>query len=625
MLNVLPLEVNKENYKIMKKTILLFGSVILGIGFASAQSLPVATTPKNKNAVLEELTGIKCQYCPDGHKRANQVAAANPGRVVLVNIHAGGYAQPSAGQPDLRTPAGNAIDGFFDPDGYPAGSVQRTPFGSETVLATSRTNWTSMVNSTLNQPSPVNVAMDAQIDAATRQVTVTVEIYYTTPFPSGTNNYLNIGFVQNNFEGPQVGASLNPTAIQPNGKYLHQHIFRGFINANGTWGEPIDASQTGVITKTVTYTLPASIASVPLDMGELQFFAFVHQGHAAYNTSKILTAAEVDPTYINTGTAKADLVSIVNDFNIGCSTSGSVSPVVKVKNTGAEITSLSFSTDVNGGTPATYNWTGNIPSYGTAEITIPTLDFTAGETSNLNVTLTSVNGGSGTVGTTSTVTKAIAQAGTAIGTAITLEVMTDNYPTETSWEIRNSSNAVVASGGPYVGNANGGGADALKVKSHNVVLPSSDCYSVKLIDEFGDGLQYGVNPGGGFGFRILQGTTLKYSHLKSSYDFGDDVTVNGVLNFTLGLKENEEVLTMFNIYPNPATDEATLEIATSGDSKVSYKILNALGQAVLQDDLGSVNGQKVIQVNTSALKAGIYFVNFNIDGVSTQQPLSVIR
>lgn len=608
----------------MKKSLLLFGS-ILGAGFAMAQSTPVSTSPQNKNAVLEELTGIKCQYCPDGHKRANQVAEANPGRVVLVNIHSGGYAQPSAGQPDLRTTAGNAIDGFFNPSGYPAGSVQRTPFGSETVLATSRGNWTSQVNSTLGQVSPVNVAMNAAINAATREVTVTVEIFYTSPFAAGTNHYLNIGILQNNFEGPQVGASLNPAAVLPNGKYLHQHIFRGFINAGGTWGETIDASQTGVITKTVTYTLPAAITSIPLELGELEFFAFVHQGHNTYNNSKIFTGAKVKPSYTNVGTAKANLMAINNEFNIGCSTSGSVSPIVKVKNTGDAITALVFSTDVNGGTPATYNWTGNIPAFGTADITIPALNFTAGETSNLHVTLTSVNGGAGTIGDSSMVTKSISQAGTATGTAITLEVLTDNYPTETTWEILNSSNVVVASGGPYAGSANGGGADALKVKSHNVVLPASDCYSVKLKDSYGDGLQYGVNPGGGFGFRILQGTTLKYSNVKSSYDFGYDATVNGVLNFTLGTKENDDVLTIFNIYPNPAKDEATLEIATSGDSKVSYKILNSLGQTVIQDDLGSVNGQKVVQVNTAALGAGIYFVNFNIDGVSTQQPLSVIK
>ena len=76
----------------MKKSVLLLGNLFVGIGFMFGQSTPVSQSPQNKNVVLEELTGINCQYCPDGHKLAQQLSDANPGRVVLVNIHAGGFA-----------------------------------------------------------------------------------------------------------------------------------------------------------------------------------------------------------------------------------------------------------------------------------------------------------------------------------------------------------------------------------------------------------------------------------------------------------------------------------------------------------------------------------------------------
>ena len=33
----------------------------------------VSTTPENKNAILEEFTGIYCVYCPDGHLIANNL------------------------------------------------------------------------------------------------------------------------------------------------------------------------------------------------------------------------------------------------------------------------------------------------------------------------------------------------------------------------------------------------------------------------------------------------------------------------------------------------------------------------------------------------------------------------
>jgi hypothetical protein len=403
-------------------------------------------------------------------------------------------------------------------------------------------------------------------------------------------------------------------------------MFRGFLNAGGTPGEAIDASQTGVITKTVTYTLPAAINGVELNIGELEFFAFLHEGQNTYTNSKIISAAEVTPTYVNVPAATAILQSINNEFNIGCATNGSISPIVKVKNSGDAISALSFSSTVNGGTPVVYNWTGNIPAFGTADITIPTLNFSPVASNSVTVTLTSVNGGAGTVGATASASKNITKAATATGTMITLEIMTDNYPAETTWQLLNSSNTAVANGGPYVGNGqNAGGADALKTKTHDITLPGSDCYSLKLMDSYGDGFTYGTNPAGGYGFRIKQGANTLYTNLKAPFDFGGATTVDGVLNFVLGINENEEVLTMFNIYPNPAQNEATLDIATNNNSKVSYQVVNALGQVVIADDLGTVNGQKTVNVNTSKLNGGMYFVNITINGVSTQKPLSIIK
>lgn len=40
----------------------------------------VSTEVANKNVILEEYTGINCGNCPDGHRIANQIIAAHPGR-----------------------------------------------------------------------------------------------------------------------------------------------------------------------------------------------------------------------------------------------------------------------------------------------------------------------------------------------------------------------------------------------------------------------------------------------------------------------------------------------------------------------------------------------------------------
>ena len=58
---------------------------------ASAQIF-VDTTPQFRNVVLETYNGINCQFCPDGDRVADTVAAAHPGRVFVINIHQAYYA-----------------------------------------------------------------------------------------------------------------------------------------------------------------------------------------------------------------------------------------------------------------------------------------------------------------------------------------------------------------------------------------------------------------------------------------------------------------------------------------------------------------------------------------------------
>ena len=67
----------------MKKTFTFL--VVLGLAFSASAQTIVSTTAQNKKVVLEEFTGIHCTFCPDGHKRANELKAANAGNVFLVN------------------------------------------------------------------------------------------------------------------------------------------------------------------------------------------------------------------------------------------------------------------------------------------------------------------------------------------------------------------------------------------------------------------------------------------------------------------------------------------------------------------------------------------------------------
>lgn len=595
----------------MKQTLLLIGGVFASSMTLFAQQTPVSQTPQNKNAVLEELTGIHCGYCPDGHKRANDIAAANPGRVVLVNIHAGGYATPGAGEPDLRTTDGTALDGFFDPEGYPAGTVQRKPFGSEAFLATGRGNWQGQVTATLAEASPANVAMDATIDATTRQLTLHVEIFYTTPQTAGTNHYLNVGILQNDFEAVQTNyGNYNPTAILPNGKYLHQHMFRGFINVGGTWGETIDASQTGVITKTITYTLPASINTTDLNIGKLKFFAILHTGHNAYNTSNVVTAAEISPTYTNVPNATASANSIVNTFNV-CD-GQSITPIVKVDNSGSAITSIDFSTSINGGTPVTYTYNGNIPAFGSQEITLPAMVVNAQGSNSVEVTITSVNGGAGNVGSVSVVTKPIAIASVADGLNAVVKVTTDRYGSETTWKLFNSANVVVSQGGPYT---DAGASGAYPQTDVNVTLSANECYKAVVYDSYGDGFDSGYG-NGDFKVQVNGVSVATVATFSAGASMEDAMKVSG----TASINEASAEIAM-SVYPNPASGMVNVSFEGKG-ADYSISITDVSGR-IVATQVVTATGATTVEMPINSLQAGNYFVSVANGASSYTQKLMV--
>jgi hypothetical protein len=578
----------------MKKLILplVFCSTSI---MAFAQNLPVSQTAMNKNAILEELTGINCQYCPDGHKRAAQVAAANPGRVVLVNIHAGGYANAT---PDFRTTDGTAIDGFFNASGYPAGSVQRTPFAAETALATGRGNWTSQVNTTLAQSSPANIALDATIDAVSRVVTVTVEAFYTSPYASGTTHYINVGILQDDLESAQSGAAQwYPEMIQSNGLYQHKHMFRGFINNGGTWGDPIDASVGTVITRTYTYTLPASINSNDLTLGKLKFFTMLHVGHNSYSNSPAITAAEVVPAYTNVSDPSADLNSIVNSFNI-CD-GGSIVPVVKIVNNGSAITTIDLQATVNGGTPVPFTYNGSIPTFGTAEVTLPSMVVNSIGSDNIVVDILTVNGSAAYVGTVATQTEPISIATTGPSTNLTVKMTSDRYGSELTWKIFNSSNTIVASGGPYTDAAASG---AYPMPDVNVTVANNDCYRAVVYDSYGDGFDSGYGNGD---FKVVSGGINAATVVTFS---GAEMEDAMFISEVAGLDELSNM--NVSVFPNPATANVNVSF-DAADVDYTVVIMDLQGRAVTSEFNNESKGMQTITIPVSELASGSYLVSIS--------------
>ena len=75
----------------MKRISIIAMFMMLFANAINAQNF-VSTAPLNRNVLLEEFTGVRCQYCPYGHKVAKGLAETYPDNIFIANIHAGGYA-----------------------------------------------------------------------------------------------------------------------------------------------------------------------------------------------------------------------------------------------------------------------------------------------------------------------------------------------------------------------------------------------------------------------------------------------------------------------------------------------------------------------------------------------------
>ena len=237
------------------KSIITLISLFLISCFLQMEAQNLASTdPQPRNVVLEELTGIYCGFCPDGHRLAQELYNNNPGRVVLVNVHAGSYSVPQAGSghPDFRTPYGDALVTLSNLAGFPAGMINRQLFeGSQYsqqkagALALSRGGWAIAAAEVFADTySPVNIGAKIERTSLTT-LEITVELYYTAT--TGQNSKLNIALLEDGFVGYQAGSGGDE-------EYVHNHILRDFIT--GQWGEVITGTNAGqTFTKKYTYTI----------------------------------------------------------------------------------------------------------------------------------------------------------------------------------------------------------------------------------------------------------------------------------------------------------------------------------------------------------------------------------
>jgi len=293
-------------------------------------------------------------------------------------------------------------------------------------------------------------------------------------------------------------------------------------------------------------------------------------------------------------------VSVLNAVgSASCITS--IAPEVNIRNMGSNpMTSVDFSYNVNGGTAQTYTWTGNVPFFSFATVTLPAIAFTPTANNTLTVDITNSNDSNMA---NNQVTKSWGNVSTTYSSGnYTFSLTPDDYGSETTWEFLDGSGAVIASGGPYT---NGNTTPI----TQTIAIGMNDCIAFKIYDSFGDGIccTYGngsysvINPAGA---TVLSGG-----------QFGSD---EGVMwktdNTTVAIDNNLDG--EINIFPNPSNGVFNVEMGTVSMDGAEINVMTLTGQRVFSTN----TSESALQIDLSAVAAGMYMVQIKTnEGVSVKK------
>ena len=569
----------------MKKIITFLTLFLLFDGKMFSQDTPqyVSTEPSLKNMLIEEFTGRDCHACPEGHKLANKLMRENPGRLFLINIHEA-FAPDS--YPNFKTQDGKTLTNTIGIGYVPSGLVNREP-GDMSIGW-----WEGNIYELSDDVAVCNIAGNVIVDEVTRNAKITVETFYTSDSDFNLN-YLTIAMTQDSVWGWQSNGEINPEQYV-DGNYCHMHILRDIITS--TWGDVITPTTTGtLIRKTYYYEIPQTIGEpngVKVNLDHLHFIAFVSD-NTDYGISYPIQNVAQLPYLLGTQEAVFPYIDKIEQRNESVCSSNKTFTLNMMNRGLDELTSIKMQMEIDNGDTFEYEWNGKIASYETEKIEfdmeVPVeehkIDFKIVEANG--VTFSS----SKTFISTNEDLTMLPLEGE--NDEITIEIMQDRNGHETTWQLIDDNDNIVASGGPY--EYYFGQVEATELHTITVNVSADQCLKFVINDMVGNGICCDV--GDGY-YRIIDG----YGNIVIDGDgnFGYQASHN------LYSREGNAVQEMkseesYNIYPNPAKETLTIE----GISIKQIVIYNAVGQMVEKINCD----ENIININIEAFPAGIYLVN----------------
>ncbi|PLX12983.1 MAG: hypothetical protein C0598_04775 [Marinilabiliales bacterium] len=549
----------------MRKLIYL-SALIIAFGTFSVNAQQV----EREMVVLEIATGTWCYYCPGSAMGADEMIE-NGHDVAIIEYHNGD---------DYTNAEGNYRNNYYNVSGIP----------------TSRFDGVQIVNGGDHDNSLYPQYLPRYNIRKAVMSSFTIDVVGTT---AGFEDYFTEITIEkvaaSNASNIKLHVVVNESGIEENWQGMSELNFVERLMAPNQYGTDVDFSSG----ETQVYNIDFSVEDDWV-YENCELIVFIQD-----NSSKeILQGLKMNLT--DFGPANDYDVAIKDLKNIpDNSCAGELSPIVTIRNNSEiELTQVDISYNVNNEETSSIQWTGSLAYLETTNIELPGIEFTTLEENEVTVYTSNPNGLEDEFLGNDTVHQSFGQA-IATTEMINLMLRLDDYPEQTSWELKNSDGEILYSGGDYTVQG--------QTISEQFTLDINECYSFALYDEAGDGLEL---PGFyylyyGSGTEILQGSS-----------FGSMISTE----FSTSIVGTEEIkpVTGFEIYPNPFSNKAIVSLGLNSESKVNINIYNLQGQNVMTLDRGILSqGNHEIEIDASELSKGIYFLNITLGRESKTEKIII--
>lgn len=630
-----------------------------------------------KKPLIEHFTQASCGPCasqnPTMYATLNTFGAANYCKISYQT------SWPGVDPMNAAYPAGpQARVDYYDVSGVPDCSLNGSVTNAPNTTVTAAT-----LNTAAALTTPYKITVDQTWNSAS-SLSVRIAVVNVTAAAISAANQLNVAMIEDHVD--------YPTAPGSNGETDFYYVLRQFYNAST--GAPTNAPLTiGAIPANDSLVYNFTINSLPSyirDLSQVSFVVFVQKSATPTVAQVVHQSAKSIPS-TPPGALNVAAVSSATASTAYCNYA--YTPAVTFTNNDATpVTTVTAQYTINGGTPVTQTFNGNLAQGQNTVITFPATTLASGS-STVQYSITDVNSGGA----------ALSPAAISMAAVTYSKLNASGMPAPL---VEGMETASLIAGTGYSRTLPNAFFDVVAaVTTNRFAILDGPTYNLGPIGGFGNSdrslfFNYYTAPSGTSMKFVIQklnlgsGSQLTFNHAYRQYAtendrlqvevstncgstwttvwnyagaalstlaasdtsffpefawqwrsntvnlgaydnmndvvirfrgtsaygnnlFVDDINISGATGvITIDAEEAAEA----RIMPNPVRDNMVLEFTMNKATDANINIVNALGQQIQQVANSSFEGTNTLEINTSNLVSGVYFLNITSEtGTTTKR------